>query len=211
MSGQGIRGWKVLEEEGWEMVSLPGNSIETPRKVGSKRGGAGSVRVRHLPIPEIPRPPRSRPITIPKLIARREGRPLSLTWDSQFEGEAKDLGTSGPRGFGEESVLRFPSVVSGGQWLWPECARSSQDQWLTPEVRPRTPPSPHKSRTPPSEPYTVPYSEEEDRETFERGIRTRGRWEGMEAPFLHSFMPIPRMEFYDPLEDLPMDLSKMNL
>jgi hypothetical protein len=206
------------------MVSLTGDTSETTRMVGSGRGGAGSVRVRHLPIPEIPRPPRSKPIAIPKkLIARREGRPLSLTWDSQFEGEANTLdpGTSEPRGFREESLFMFPLVdrkIRGGQWLWPEGTRSRrisnrQDQGLTPEVRrPRTPPRPHRPRTPPRKPYTVPYSEKEDREAFDGVLGSGGRWDGMEAPFLHSFMPIPRIEMiHEPMDDLPLDLSKMNL
>jgi hypothetical protein len=226
-AGQGVHGWEDLEEEGWEMVSLTGDTSERPRMDGSGRGGAGSVRVRHLPIPEIPRPPRSKPIAIPKkLTARREGRPLSVTWDSQFEGEANilDPGTSGPRGFREEPIFMFPSVdrkIRGGQWLWPERTRSRrishrQDQWLTPdEVR-------HRPRTPPRKPYTVPFSEKEDRKALDGVIGSGGRWDGMEAPFLHSFMPIPRIEMvHEPLEtpifqnsfmdDLPLDLSKMSL
>jgi hypothetical protein len=254
-AGQGVHGWEELEEdgwekeEGWEMVNLTGDTCgkdlwerPTTGQDGAGRGGAGSVKgkVRHLPIPEIPRPPRSKPIAIPKKItARRKGRSLSVTWDSQLEGEANilDPGTSGPRGFREEPIFVFPSVdrkIRGGQWLWPEETRSRrishrQDQWLRPdEVR-------HRPRTPPRKPYTAPFSDKEDRKELEGVAGSGGLWDGyrsggMEAPkFLHSFMPIPGIEMdYVPLEtpnflnsfmpiprlemdDLPLDLSKMSL
>jgi hypothetical protein len=274
-AGQGVQGWEEVEDEGWEkdegweMVSLTGDTCGKDRwerpttgQDGTGRGGAGSVKgkVRHLPIPDLPRPPRSKPIAIPKkLTARRMGRSLSVTWDSQLEGEANilDPGTSGPRGFKEEPIFVFPSVdrkIRGGQWLWPEETRPRrtshkhedqdqsqtqtrirprishrQDQWLRPEeIR-------HRPRTPPRKPYTAPFSDKGDRKELE-GITGSGglgddfRSEGMEAPkFLHSFMPIPRIEIdYLPLEapnflnsfmpiprlemdDLPLDLSKMSL
>jgi hypothetical protein len=121
------------------MVSQTGDTCgkdlwERPvtEREGTGREGTGSVkgRVRHLPIPELPRPlrpprPQSKPIAIPKkLTARRMGRSLSVTWDSQLEGEANilDPRTSGPRGFKEGPIFVFPSVdrkVRDEEWLWP--------------------------------------------------------------------------------------------
>jgi hypothetical protein len=265
-AGQGVHGWEELDEEGWEkeegweMVSLTGDTCgkdlwERPRmdgtgRGGAGRGGAGSVKVRHIPIPELPRPPRSKPIAIPKnLTDRRKGRSLSVTWDSQLEGEANilDPGTSGPRGFKEEPIFVFPSVdrkIRGGQWLWPEETKprrtshkhEDQDQSQTQtRIRPRIS---HRQdqwlrpRTPPRKPYTAPFSDRGDRKELEGITRSGGlgddfRSQGMEAPkFLHTFMPIPRIEIdYLPLEapnflnsfmpipedDLPLDLSKMSL
>jgi hypothetical protein len=132
-----------VEDEGWEMVSRTGDTCgkdlwERPvtGRDGTGQDGTGPVkgRVRHLPIPELPRPPRSKPIAIPKkLTARRMGRSLSVTWDSQLEGEAKilDPGTSGPRGFKEGPIFVFPSVdrkVRGDQWLWPGEIKIEQEK-----------------------------------------------------------------------------------
>jgi hypothetical protein len=109
----GVQKREGEEDEGWEMVSR----AEETEKTG---------QVRHLPIPPLPRPPRSKPIAIPKsLTARRMGRSLSIAWGSHLEGESKisDPGTPGPRDtrFREEPIFVFPSIgkMQGDQWQWP--------------------------------------------------------------------------------------------
>jgi hypothetical protein len=220
------------EDEGWEMVSRTENT--------EKKG-----RVRHLPIPAIPRPPRSKPIAIPKsLNARRMGRSLSINWGSH-----SDTGTSGPRGFKEGPIFVFPSAEKGDQWLWPGEGMMMEHEKLHPPFLSaeqkeegkmerggrETPPRPlindpyhppflmpgqlvgspdgqrSSGRETPHNPYTAPFSDQGDGRDFRGLVGTRdlGTVFRSEAPtFLHSFMPIPRLETD---LDLPLNLSKMSL
>ena len=87
-------------------------------KMGEMGGMGGN---RHILIPQLPCPPRSKPVAIPKgLTTRRRGRMMSIGWQSDLKDTPELPEPLTPR-LRDEPVFIFPSLgrLQGGEWKWP--------------------------------------------------------------------------------------------